>query len=42
MRKTIDAIVIACMFIAIYLNWTDFPKQPQAVSGSLIKNEIKE
>jgi hypothetical protein len=42
MRKTIDAIVIACMFIAIYLNWTDFPKQSQVVNGSLIKIEIKE
>jgi len=37
MRKTVDAIVIACMFVAVYINWTDFPKQSQVVSGSLIK-----
>ena len=42
MRETVDAIVIACMFIALYINWTDFPKQPQVVRGTLIKIEIVE
>ena len=37
MRKTVDAIVIACMFGALYINWTDFPKPSQMVSGPLIK-----
>jgi len=40
MRKAVDAIVIVCMFIALYINLTDFPKQQQVVHGSLIK--IKE
>jgi hypothetical protein len=42
MRKTIDGIVIACMFVAIYINWTDFPKQSHAVSGPLIKFGVEE
>jgi hypothetical protein len=42
MRKSIDAIVIACMFIAIYINWTDFPKQSQIVRGTLIKIGVEE
>jgi len=42
MRTTIDAMVIACMFIAIYINWTDFPKQPQVVRGTLIKIGVEE
>ena len=37
MRKTVDAIVIACLFVALYINWTDFPKQPQVVRGPLTK-----
>jgi hypothetical protein len=41
MRKTIDGIVIACMFVALYINWTDFPKPSQVVSGTLIKLELK-
>lgn len=39
MRNTVDAIVIVCMFVAIYINWTDFPKQPHAVHRQLIKIE---
>jgi len=39
MRKTIDAIVIVCMFIAVYHNWTDFPKQAQVVHGVLTTTE---
>ena len=42
MRNTVDAIVIACMFVAIYINWTDFPKQPQVVRGTLTKIGIEE
>jgi hypothetical protein len=42
MRTTIDAMVIACMFIALYINWTDFPKQPQIVHGTLIKIGVDE
>jgi len=42
MRKTVDAIVIVCMFIVVYINWTDFPKQPHAVSGPLIKLGVRE
>jgi hypothetical protein len=41
MSKAIDAIVIACMFIAIYHNWTDFPKQPQVVRGTLITTGVE-
>ena len=39
MRSAIDAIVIVCMFIALYINLTDFPKQRQIVYGTLIKIE---
>jgi len=42
MRKTVDGIVIACMFVAIYINWTDFPKTSHTMNGSLIKLEVKE
>jgi len=42
MRKTVDAIVIACMFVAVYINWTDFPKPVHATTGLLIKLEAKE
>lgn len=42
MRKSIDGIVIACMFVAIYINWTDFPKTAHATSGTLIKSGVKE
>ena len=41
MRKTVDAIVIACMFVAIYVNWTDFPKPLHTATGSLIKLEVE-
>jgi hypothetical protein len=37
MRKTVDGIVIACMFVAIYINWTDFPKSSRVEAGPLIK-----
>lgn len=37
MKKTIDAIVIACLLVALYINLTDFPKQKQVVRGPLIK-----
>lgn len=38
-RNTIDCIVYACMFIVLYINWTDFPKPvaPCEVRGTLIK-----
>jgi hypothetical protein len=41
MRKTVDAIVIVCMFIVIYINWTDFPKPSHTVTGPLIKNSVE-
>ena len=37
MRKTVDALVIACMFVAVYINWTDFPRPVHATTGSLTK-----
>ncbi len=37
MRKTVDAIVIACMFVAVYINLTDFPKPLHTANGPLIK-----
>lgn len=40
-RTTVDCIVYACMFMLIYHNWTDFPKQRQVVRGSLIKIEVE-
>jgi hypothetical protein len=40
MRKIVDAVVIACMFVALYINLTDFPKQ-QVVRGPLIKLEVE-
>jgi len=42
MKETVDVIVITCMFIAVYINWTDFPKPAHATSGPLIKIEAKE
>jgi hypothetical protein len=42
MRKTVDVIVITCMFVVIYINWTDFPKSSRVVSGPLIKLGIEE
>jgi hypothetical protein len=42
MRQAIDAIVIVCMFMALYINLTDFPKQPQVVRGPLIKLGVEE
>jgi hypothetical protein len=36
MRKIVDRIVIACLVLVIYHNWTDFPKQHQEVRGPLI------
>jgi len=37
MRQTVDAIVIACIFVAVYINWTDFPRPLHTATGSLIK-----
>jgi hypothetical protein len=37
MRKAIDTVIIICMLIALYVNLTDFPKQPQVVRGTLTK-----
>jgi hypothetical protein len=41
MRKTVDWLVIACMFVAVYINWTDFPRpQPvREVTGLLEKTK---
>ena len=36
-KSSVEFIVYVCMFVAIYHNWTDFPKQQQAVHGTLIK-----
>jgi hypothetical protein len=41
MRTKIDIIVIVCMFVALYINLTDFSKQRQGVSGPLIRLEVK-
>ena len=41
MRKTFDAILIACIFIAVYINLTDFPKPTHKANGPLIKVEIE-
>ena len=41
MKKTVDGIVIICMFVALYINLTDFPKQRQIVQGPLIKIGIE-
>ena len=41
MRKIVDGIVIVCMFVALYINLTDFPKQQQMVHGPLIKIGIE-
>ena len=37
MRSKVDGIVIICLFIALYINLTDFPKQRQEVRGQLIR-----
>lgn len=42
MRRTIDATVIACMFIALYINLTDFPESSRIVHGHLIKLGVKQ
>ena len=36
-KVSVELIVYVCMFVAIYINWTDFPKQRQIVHGALIK-----
>ena len=36
-KGAVECIVYACMFIILYYNWTDFPKQRQVVRGPLIK-----
>ena len=36
-KTTIECIVYACMFMVLYHNWTDFPRQRQEVRGPLIK-----
>jgi hypothetical protein len=41
MRKIVDWLVIVGMFLALYINWTDFPRQRQIVRGPLIKIEIE-
>ena len=41
MKNKIEWLVIICMFIAIYHNWTDFPRQQQVVRGPLIKIGIE-
>lgn len=42
MRKTVDAIVIVCIFIAVYINLTDFPKTTHTTNGLLIKLGVEE
>ena len=42
MRKAVDRIVIACMFVAIYINWTDFPKAKRVEHGPLVKIGVEE
>jgi hypothetical protein len=36
-RTTVDGIVIACMFVALYVNLTDLPKHSREVRGTLIR-----
>ena len=36
-KTTIECIVYACMVMALYHNWTDFPKPSSEVRGKLIK-----
>ena len=42
LRSMIDLLVVVAMFTALYINWTDFPCQPQVVRGMLIKLEPAE
>jgi hypothetical protein len=35
MRKAVDATVIICMLIALYVNLTSVPERSQVVRGSL-------
>lgn len=42
MKKTVDAIVIACMFVAVYINWTDFPRPLHTVTVPLIKLGVEQ
>ena len=37
MRTAIDWVVIACMFLALWHNWTSFepPKKSRTVTGTL-------
>jgi len=42
MRKAVDTVIIICMLISLYVNLTDFPKQPQIVYGTLIKIGVEE
>ena len=39
MKQKIDYIVCICLMVALYINWTDFPKpkKPREVSGPLVK-----
>ena len=39
MRRLVDGIVVVIMFIALYINLTDFPKPSRVVTGTLIKME---
>jgi len=36
-RTTVDAIVIVCMMIVLYINLTDIPAPKREVRGPLIK-----
>jgi len=42
MKRTVDAMVIACMFVALYINLTDFPESSRIVHGHLIKLGVEE
>ena len=42
MRKAIDGIVIACLFVAVYINLTDFPKAARVEHGPLVKIGVEE
>ena len=42
MKRTVDAMVIACMFVALYINLTDFPEPSRIVHGHLIKLGVEE
>ena len=41
MKSIIDAVVITCMFVALYVNLTSLPERNREVRGTLIKLEKK-